>query len=155
MLAEHFRSTAELAIGAGAARNAREVTNQAYNLSVGYVLTGEDSSFRGVTPRTNFNPSKGTWGAFEIVARLAHVDIGDEAFFDPAGAGVSLASANNATENTSYGLGLNWYLSRSVRAAINVFQSDFTLPAANTVAPAGSALSDDETAVITRLQVSF
>jgi phosphate-selective porin OprO/OprP len=155
VLAEYFHSTAELAIGSGATLNAREVENQAYNLSVGYVLTGEDSSFRGVTPRAAFNPSKGTWGAFEVVARVAHVDIGDDAFIDPAGAAISLAAANNADEITSYGLGLNWYLSRTVRAGFNVFQSDYKLAPGAAVPSSGNALSDDETVFISRVQVSF
>lgn len=155
VLAEYFHSTADLAIGSGATLNAREVTNTAYNLSVGYVLTGEESSFRGVTPKTSFNPANGTWGAFEVVARVAHVDIGNEAFFDPAGAAIALAAANNASEVTSYGLGLNWYLSKTVRAGFDVFQSDYTLAPGNTVPATGNALSDDETVFISRVQVSF
>lgn len=155
VLAEYFHSTADLSIGSGATLNAREVTNTAYNLSVGYVLTGEESSFRGVTPKTAFNPSKGTWGAFEVVARVAHVDIGNEAFFDPAGAAISLAALNNASEVTSYGLGLNWYLSKTVRAGFDVFQSDYKLAPGNTVPATGNALSDDETVFISRVQVSF
>ncbi|MBC8040650.1 MAG: porin, partial [Opitutaceae bacterium] len=118
---------------------------------------GEDSSFKGVTPKTNFNPTAGTWGAFEIVARFANVDIDDAAFTDPDGGGAatSLASANNATEVNTYGLGLNWYLSKTVRVGFNVFQNDFKLVPGNTVPVTGNALSDDETVFITRVQVSF
>ncbi len=155
VLAEYFRSSADLSIGSGATQNAREVTNTAYNLSVGYVLTGEDSTFRGVTPKSAFNPSAGTWGAFEVVARVAGLDIGNEAFFDPAGAAVSLAAPNNATEVLSYGLGLNWYLSKTIRAGFDYFQNDFKLAPGNTVPASGNALSDDEQVVITRVQVSF
>ncbi|HEY8932394.1 MAG TPA: porin, partial [Rariglobus sp.] len=133
----------------------RTLHNTAYNLSVGYVLTGEDSGFKGVVPKTAFNPSAGTWGAFEVVARFARLDVDDDAFFDPAGAAISLADRNaSASQVTTYGLGLNWYLSKSVRINTNIFQNNFKLapgasPAANTV------LADDETAFITRLQVSF
>ncbi len=149
LLAEYFRNTAELRNGA----NAREVTNQAWNLSVGWVLTGEEASYRGVTPKQAFNLSAGTWGAFEIVARVAHVDIDDNVF---VGAGTtSLASPNNATEITSYGIGLNWYLSRTVRAGFNVFRSDHKLAPAATVPASGNALSDDETVFISRVQVAF
>ncbi len=155
VLAEYFRSSADLSIGSGTTQNAREVTNTAYNLSVGYVLTGEDSTFRGVTPKSVFNPSAGTWGAFEVVARVAGLDIGDEAFIDPAGAAVSLAAANNATEVASYGVGLNWYLSKTIRAGFDYFHNDFKLAKGNTVPASGNALSDDEQVVITRVQVSF
>jgi phosphate-selective porin OprO and OprP len=156
ILAEYFSNSAELRNGA----NGRDITNTAYNFSVGYVLTGEDSTYRGVTPQTTFNPSAGTWGAFEVVARIAHVDIDNDVF---AGAGTSLSAPSttaagvttlNATEVTSYGLGLNWYLSRTVRAGFNVFKSDFK--AANSaVASPGTVLSDDELAFISRVQVSF
>jgi phosphate-selective porin OprO and OprP len=146
ILAEYVSSSVELANGA----NAREVTNQAYNLSVGYVLTGEDSSYKGVTPKTKFSPSAGTWGAFEVVGRVAHVDIDDDAFV--GGATSLAAAATNASEVTSYGVGLNWYLSKTVRANFDVFQSKFDFQGAR---PVTGALSDDELAFITRLQVSF
>jgi len=157
VLAEYFYTGSDVSIGSGATTNARTLHNKAYNLSVGYVLTGEDAGFKGVVPKTSFNPSAGTWGAFEVVARFAHLDIDNDAFTDPDGAGAaaSLANPNNAaTEVTTYGLGLNWYLSKSVRINTNIFQNNFKLapgasPAANTV------LADDETAFITRLQVSF
>lgn len=148
ILAEYFANSAELTNGA----NSRELTNTAVHLSVGYVLTGEDASYRGVAPKTTFNPSAGTWGAFEVVARFAQMDIDDDAF---VGGGTSLAAANNATEVTSLGLGLNWYLSRTVRAGFNVFQNSFTLAPGNTIPATGSPLSDDELAFISRIQVSF
>jgi phosphate-selective porin OprO/OprP len=131
----------------------REVENFAYNLSVGYVLTGEASSYRGVTPKTVFNPAAGTWGAFELVARLSGVDVDDTVFAGPA---VSrLANPNtSATKLTAYGVGLNWHLSRSVRANFNLFRNEFDL--APGAAPAANALvADDETTFITRFQVSF
>jgi len=155
LLAEYFYTGSDVSIGSGATTNSRTLHNTAYNLSVGYVLTGEDSGFKGVVPKTAFNPSAGTWGAFEVVARFARLDVDDDAFFDPAGAAISLADRNaSASQVTTYGLGLNWYLSKSVRINTNIFQNNFKLapgaaPAANTV------LADDETAFITRLQVSF
>lgn len=144
VLAEFFTSTTEVSIGA----SRDTLTNQAFNLSVGYVLTGEEASFKGVTPKTAFNPSAGTWGAFEVVARFAQVDIDDDAF--PV-----FANPNNAaTEVTTYGLGLNWYLSKTVRAGFNLFQNDFKL-APGAAPAANSVLADDETAFIFRVQVSF
>jgi phosphate-selective porin OprO/OprP len=143
ILAEYFHSDRKVSNGGAS----EKLTNKAFNVSVGYVLTGEESSYRGVTPNANFNPAAGNWGAFEVVARYAHVDIDDDTF--PAFAG-----ATHATEVDSFGLGLNWYFSKSVRAGINVFKNEYTLapgaaPAANT------PLSDDELALITRFQVAF
>lgn len=157
ILAEYFTSSSDVSIGSGPTLNQKKIKNTAYNLSVGYVLTGEDSSFKGVTPKTNFNPTAGTWGAFEVVARFANVDIDDAAFTDPDGGGAatSLAAANNATEVNTYGLGLNWYLSKSVRVNFNVFKNDFKLAPGNTVPATGNALSDDETVFISRVQLAF
>lgn len=143
VLAEYFHADRKVSNGVAS----DTLTNKAFNISVGYVLTGEDASYRGVTPKANFNPSAGTWGAFEIVARYAHVDVDNDTF-------PLFAGANNATEVNSFGLGLNWYLSKTVRANINLFRNDYKLapgaaPAANT------ALSDDELALITRFQVAF
>jgi Phosphate-selective porin len=151
LLAEYIISSIELQRG-GAGRVA-DVKNHGYNLSVGYVLTGEDSSYRGVTPKTVFNPSAGTWGAFEIVARVAGVDIDDTVFTGPAN--LRFANPNtSASAITTYGLGLNWYLSRSVRANFDLFHNKFDLAPGAT--PAANALiSDDETSFISRLQLSF
>ncbi|HWA26148.1 MAG TPA: porin, partial [Lacunisphaera sp.] len=131
----------------------REVQNFGYNLSVGYVLTGEDSTYRGVTPKTVFKPSAGSWGAFEVVGRVSGVDVDDTVF--NGGTAGRLANPNvSATKLTAYGLGLNWYLSRSVRANFNFFHNEFDL--APGAAPAPNALiADDENTFITRLQVSF
>lgn len=150
LLAEYVGSNIEVQRGA---LDVREVKNHAYNLSVGYVLTGEESTYRGVTPKTSFNPSAGTWGAFEIVARVAGVDIDDTVF--NGGTAARLANPNvSATKLTTYALGLNWYLSRSVRAGFNLYLNEFDLAPGAT--PAASALvADDETTFISRLQLSF
>lgn len=151
ILAEYVSSTID--VRRNAASPVREIENKAYNFSVGYVLTGEDASYKGVTPKSNFNLAAGTWGAFEVVARVASLDIDDQAF--TGGAAARLANPNvSATEVTTYGLGLNWYLSKAVRAGFNVFKNDFKLtPGA--VVPANSVVSDDELAIVTRFQVSF
>ena len=150
LLAEYVVSSLEVQRGAG---RVAEVNNYGYNLSFGYVLTGEDSTYRGVSPKNNFNPGGGTWGAFEVVTRVAGVDIDDTVFTGPAT--LRLANPNvSATSLTSYGVGLNWYLSKSVRAGFNVFHNEFKL--APDAAPASTALiSDDETTFISRLQLSF
>ncbi|WP_175414903.1 OprO/OprP family phosphate-selective porin [Nibricoccus aquaticus] len=150
ILAEYVASSIELQRGA---LPVREVENFGYNLSVGYVLTGEDSTYRGVTPKTVFNPSAGTWGAFEVVARVSGLDV-DDSVFSGGAAGRFAAPNVSASKLTAYGLGLNWYLSRSVRAGFNLYQNKFDL-APDAVPAANALIADDETAFITRLQISF
>jgi phosphate-selective porin OprO and OprP len=150
ILAEYVVSSIEVQRGT---LPVREVENFAYNVSAGYVLTGEDSTYRGVTPKTVFNPSAGTWGAFEIVARISGLDV-DDGVFNGGSAGRLANPGVSATNLTAYGLGLNWYLSRSVRAGFNVYQNKFDL-APDTVPATNALIADDETAFISRLQVSF
>ena len=150
VLAEYVVSSIEVQRGTG---RVADVKNHGYNLSFGYVLTGEDASYRGVSPKTSFNAAAGTWGAFEVVGRIAGVDIDDTVFTGPAT--LRLANPNvSATALTSYGLGLNWYFSKAARANFNVFHNTFKLAPGATPAPT-ALIGDDETTFISRLQLSF
>jgi phosphate-selective porin OprO/OprP len=123
-----------------------ELQNKAWQLAAGYVLTGENSSYNGVVPGQPFSWENGTWGAWEVAVRYANLKIDDRAFplfADPA---------VNANAVSALGLGLNWYLSRTVRTTFDYFQTRFDNPV-----PASSTqiLRQDEKALITRFQVSF
>lgn len=126
-----------------------ELKNKAWQLAAGYVLTGENSSYAGVVPATNFDAAAGTWGAFELVARYADLKVDDAAF------PLYASAASNADEAKSFGLGLNWYLSKAVLFKIDGYQTKFGF---SPLAPATSAaqiLRQDEKAFITRFQLSF
>jgi len=144
ILAEYVSATSELARGT----NSRQITNTAYNLSVGYVLTGEDASYTGLSPRESFKPSADTWGAFEVVGRVAQLDVDNDVF---KGA-TPLAATTQATKVTALGAGLNWYLSKAVRANFDITQNQFDFQGAR---PSTGVLSDDELVFSTRFQVSF
>lgn len=127
-----------------------ELQNKAWQLSAGYVLTGEDSSYAGVVPRTNFDPANGTWGAFEVVGRYGELKIDDAAFPTFASA------ASSANKATSAGIGLNWYLSKAVLFKIDYYQTKFGFN--GTFAPAVSSvpfLRQDEKSFLTRFQLAF
>jgi phosphate-selective porin OprO/OprP len=126
-----------------------ELQNKGWQLSAGYVLTGEDSSYAGVVPRSNFDRSAGTWGAFEVVGRVANLKVDDDAFPTFASASTS------ANEATSYGLGLNWYLSKAVLFKIDYYQTTFDFNGAAPLVSATPLLRQDEKAFITRFQVAF
>jgi phosphate-selective porin OprO/OprP len=126
-----------------------ELQNKAWQLAAGYVLTGEDSSYAGVVPRTNFDWAARTWGAFELVARYADLKVDDAAF------PLYAAAASNADRAQSFGLGLNWYLSKAVVFKIDGYETKFGF---NPLAPPVSTsqiLRQKEQAFITRFQLSF
>jgi phosphate-selective porin OprO/OprP len=147
-MAEYVVSTVHAANGA----NHQDLNNRAWQLSGSYVLTGEDSSYLGVVPKTNFSPADGTWGAFELVARVENARIDDNAF---VGGANSLANPSTAARSaTGYSAGVNWYLSKTVRASFDYFHTNFDLY--HGAAPAtNSPIYTDENAFLTRLQLIF
>lgn len=75
--------------------------NDAWQVAVSYVLTGENASYRSVSPARPFDLTKGTWGALELAARYGELNVDKKAFpffADPTRA---------ARVAESWGLGLN------------------------------------------------
>jgi phosphate-selective porin OprO/OprP len=146
-LGEYVQSVVNVRPSATGAK--AELKNEAWQLAAGYVLTGEDSSAGGVVPRTNFDFAGGTWGAFEVVGRYANLKVDDATF--PTFA----AAASAAEEATSYGLGLNWYLSKSSMLKIDYYQTDFGFSSLAPAVSTAPVLRQDEKAFITRFQLTF
>lgn len=140
LLAEYTVSSQELSAGAVT----REIEHTSWQAAVSYVLTGENSTYRGVTPAKNFSVSEGTWGAFELAVRYGELDIDNDAF------PVFANSAVSATKVRSAGVGVNWYLNRNVKLALNYNWSGFD---GSVVAP--NIASKDEHAIFSRVQLSF
>jgi len=80
----------------------------AWYANVGYTLTGEhrsynpqDGEFKRLNPNNNFSLNNGTWGAWEIAARIDQLDLNDNNVFGGDG--------------ERYTLALNWYLNYNFR----------------------------------------
>ncbi len=119
------------------------MNNRAWHVAAGYVLTGEDASEKGVTPRKPFDAHANSWGAFEVAVRYAQLNVDDDAFplfADPT---------TSASEAAAWAVGLNWYLNKNLRASMNFFHTDFE------DGRTGAVTRQDENAVFTRLQLSF
>ena len=122
-------------------------TDSGYSVQGSYVLTGEDASYYGVKPYHPFDPRQGTWGAWEIAARISNLstDTGQFKlnFVDPT------VSAETATE---YDLGLNWYLSQNLKLQIDYARTFF-----NGGGGVTGAVADrhDESVFETQLQLAF
>jgi phosphate-selective porin OprO/OprP len=94
--------------------------NTAWEITCGWILTGENASFSGVTPLHPFNPHTGNWGAFQMVARYSELDIDNAAFDGFAN------SATSASAAQAWSAGLNWFLNKNIRVNASFSHTTFT-----------------------------
>jgi phosphate-selective porin OprO/OprP len=137
---EVSRTTAPLA--------SADLRNTAWEISAGWVLTGEAASYNGLTPKHPFDPGKNQWGAWQIVARYANLDVDDAAF---AGA-APFAAAGSASGAKAWSVGLNWYLNKNIRVDTSFSRTTFEHEGA--AAPT-AVTAQPENALFTRVQLSF
>jgi phosphate-selective porin OprO and OprP len=99
--------------------------NKAYNVEASYVLTGENASYNGVTPKYDLDPSIGHWGAFELAARYGELKE------DPSIFSENFANLNtSASEATAWSAGINWYLNKNAKIVFDYEQTKFDRGAA-------------------------
>jgi phosphate-selective porin OprO/OprP len=122
---------------------AQEIANEAWEVSGSVLLTGEAATAAGVRPRRQFDPSKRTWGALELAARVNGFDVDPAAFTrgyaDPA---------RSASKARAWAVGFNWYLNQNVKYVLDYEHTTFT---------GGAAAGDrrPESAILFRTQVAF
>lgn len=138
LLAEYVESSHEVRKGEESAT----LENEAWQVVASWVLTGEDNSYKLIKPKKPFDPSKGQWGAFELVGRATSIDFDDDAFPVYSDPKKSVSSAD------TLGVGLNWYLTDNIKASIDYENTSFD---------GGATAGDrpDEQLVFARWQVSF
>jgi phosphate-selective porin OprO/OprP len=136
-LVEYARSSQEVATPASAAR----VANQAWGITGSLVLTGEPATERGVKPRRPYSRERRHWGAFEVVARHAQLEI------DPAAFAARLADPDASRTATATGAGLLWYLNQQVKYVLTFERTAFE------GGPGG--VRPPEHAIIFRLQLNL
>lgn len=120
-----------------------QLQQRAWQVSAGYVLTGDDASARGLKPLAVFDPTNGQWGAVELVARVHALQIDDAAFplyADPT---------KSAREAQAWAAGINWYLNANVKLVVDYERTRFKGGAAN------SADRPTEQAAFARVQFAF
>jgi phosphate-selective porin OprO/OprP len=135
-------------VSSAAANGAKDVDvhNTAWEITGSWLLTGEDASYTGVTPRSPFDPRKNQWGAWQLVARYAELDVDDTAFSQ--GLASSTTSASGAK---SWAAGLNWFLNKNIRANVSFSHTWFN----GYTGTGPSALAQDENVLFTRVQLAF
>jgi phosphate-selective porin OprO/OprP len=148
ILAEYVRSTQHVVLNGTHDR----VTADSWQALAQYVITGEDATYNSVTPAHPFDPAKGTYGAFDVAARIGEIRVTDgdvfTAFADPA---------KSARRAWSTGAGVDWFANRSFRAVLDFERTWFTLGAKPLATEKTLTAADRpaETVVVGRIQLVF
>lgn len=142
LMGEYVISEQEVTRPTAPTRSHRRLDHTAWQMAGSVLLTDDVSSYKGVNPKKPFDLKTGGGGAWELIARFGQLDVDNDAFptyADPA---------KSASHATAWGIGLNWYLNKNVRAYLDYEQ---------TVFDGGTTPGDrpDEKAVLTRLQLVF
>jgi phosphate-selective porin OprO/OprP len=138
LLAEYVQSKQEVRRGPVVT----DLTHTAWQAAGSWVLAGGEPSYKGVSPKQNFDPKNHTWGAFELVARYSKIELDDDTF--PVFA--NPASAARSAE--AWAAGVNWYLNKSVKVMLDYEATKFD---------GGSTTGDreDENILFSRFQIAF
>jgi phosphate-selective porin OprO/OprP len=142
-----FSLLAEYAYSSSGIQNAANTVHartdqHAWQLELGWVLTGENASYRGVVPSTSFDPFAGTFGALEVVARYGQAD------FDDTGHQAGLITATSPDAADAWGVGVNWYLNRFTKLMLDYERTAFD-------AFGTAADRDAEGVIVGRLQLAY
>ena len=152
LLGEYAISDQRVTGGTVTGTKAVYLQNTAWEISGGWVLTGEDASYNGVTPLHPFNLHSGGWGAWQIVARYANVDVDNHAFTDGfASSSTTGTFTASASEARAWSIGLNWYLNRNIRLDASYSRTDFT----GGTGAGATVTKQPENVVFTRIQLAF
>jgi phosphate-selective porin OprO/OprP len=120
-----------------------DLTNFGWQIAASYMLTGEDNSFRAISPRRKFSPSTGGWGALQLAARVGQLTVDSNAF-------PIYADPNTQAErSTTFGAGLNWILNDNAKVTLQYDYTSFIGGAAN------DGNRPDANAITTQFQAYF
>lgn len=123
--------------------------NTAWEISGGWVLTGENASFNGVIPLHPFDPRTGKWGALQVVARYAELDIDNNAF------PVFANPATSASAAQAWSAGLNWFLNKNIRLNASYSHTTFTGGGGTAATAPSTVTRQSENVFFTRIQLAF
>jgi phosphate-selective porin OprO and OprP len=138
---EYVLSDQQVAKGTASA----DLQNTAWEISGGWVLTGESASYNGVTPRHPFSLSEGGWGAWQLVMRYEELDV------DAAAFPVFANPATSASAADAWSVGLNWWLNKNVRVMTSFSRTTFT----DGNGTGATVTRQPENVLFTRLQLAF
>lgn len=139
-----------------------KLKNDAWQIVGSWVITGEDAGYTNPIPKQPFNLTNGTGiGAWELVARYSELNIDNKAF-SPFGTGTAATQQGRSyadprasvKQAAAWAAGINWYLNRNVKLALDYEETRFDGGWTNT---AGTSFEDrpTEKVVSSRLQIAF
>jgi phosphate-selective porin OprO and OprP len=142
LLGEYVISHQKVSKGATTAT----LENTAWQIAGCWVLTGEEASYTGLTPKHPFDPRSSHWGALQLVARYADLDFDDHAF------PIFANPATSASEAKAWAVGLNWYLNKNIRVNASFSRTTFD----GSINPkAATVVRQPEEVIFSRLQLAF
>lgn len=147
LLGEYTRVSQDASRQTASGLRADTIDTTAWQLAGSWFLTGEEAAYRGFRPKSVFSPTDGSWGAFELVARIQELTVDEAAF---AGGADSFADPDAAARQaTAWGIGLNWYLNDNLKWALDYEHTRFDGGAA------AGADRDNEDALLLRVALGF
>ena len=146
------------------AGSTKKLSHDAWQIAATYLITGEDSSFKGVKPKQDFDIDKGGWGAWELVARYSELNLDEDTFKNKAGNSFSTDTYANLSESAqsakTWTAGVNWYLNQNAKVQLNYAHTKFAGGAGigiTAINAAGSNVRDreSENALLARFQIAY
>lgn len=121
VLAEYIRSVQHVVLDG----NHQRVAADSWQAAAQWVITGDDATFKSVTPRRPLDPAKGQWGAFDVGARIGELRLIDGDVFDNGYAD----RTKSARRAYSAGGGASWYPNKNFRFVVDVERTWYRLGA--------------------------
>lgn len=121
VLAEYVRSVQHVVLDG----NHQRVAADAWQAAAEWVITGDDATYKSVSPKKPLDPSKGQWGAFDVGARIGELRLIEDDVFDTGYAD----KAKSARRAWSAGGGVNWYPNRNFRFVVDFERTWYRLGA--------------------------
>jgi phosphate-selective porin OprO/OprP len=142
LMAEYVRSRQEVAKGTSQA----DLSHASWQTTASFLLTDDKAGYKQTAPKSPYDGTTRGPGAWEIKARYSQLDVDEDAF------PVYANPAASARKAKAWGVGVNWYLSRNVKAVIDGEWTKFDGGAGG-----GTGVTDrgDERVLFSRFQVAL
>jgi len=133
--AEYARSAQTVVRGA----TRGDIANDAWNVTLSWLATGETATDGAVRPARPFNPPDGQWGALQLLVRASSLSVDRQAFL------TAFARPASNRMATAVAVGANWHVTALVKYNATFERTTFK----------GAAPRPAENVIVFRAQVAF